>query len=77
MQELPSVAQNLADLRAWRDAYAAKFNYDTAAIFRNIQRMEASRDRVTLLPPAVPSDRPCPACGCSGDGRKGEGRMRP
>ena len=66
MRDLPSVAQNLADLRAWRDAHAAKFNHDTAAIFRDIQRMdaEANRDRVTLPPELVASSKQaCPACG--------------
>jgi len=42
----------IAELRAVRDAHAARFNYDVAAIFRDIQRMQEALGRECISLPA-------------------------
>jgi len=42
----------IAELRAIRDAHAARFNYDVAAIFRDIQRMQEALGRECISLPA-------------------------
>ena len=40
------------EVRAIRDAYAKKFNYDIEAIYRNLKEQEAKSDREFIsLPP--------------------------
>lgn len=48
----------IADIRAYRDAYAAKFNYDIAAMVRDIQSRQALSGRVLLQPPPPPDPDP-------------------
>ncbi len=55
----------LAELRAIREAYAAKLNYDPVAIVKDIQAMKATSDRkyITLPSKPVTPPRHCYACG--------------
>ena len=64
MMETKQTDPILAELRAIRRAYAARFNYDVDAMFRDIRaRQEASgREYVRL-----PSRRPVSASEDSGD----------
>ncbi len=57
----------LAELRALREAYAAKFNYDPAAIAKDIQAMKATSDGeyITLSSkPVTPPGIAMLACLC-------------
>ncbi len=55
----------LAELRARREAYAAKFNYDPEAIVKDIQVMKSTSDRKYITLPPLPATPPshCHACG--------------
>ena len=61
MENLPA-DPILAELRAVREAHAAKFNYDSAAIVKDIQAMEAASDRTFVQLPPKPRERCC-VCG--------------
>ena len=60
--ENPPADPILAELRAVREAHAAKFNYDSAAIVKDIQAMEAASDRTFVQLPSKPRE-PCCVCG--------------
>ena len=61
MENLPA-DPILAELRAVREAHAAKFNYDSVAIVKDIQAMEAASDRTFVQLPSKPRE-PCCVCG--------------
>lgn len=50
----------LAEIRAYRDARAAAFDYDIAAMVRDIQAREKMCGRVLLQPPPPPLLEPAP-----------------
>ncbi|MBX9582557.1 MAG: hypothetical protein K2X87_19805 [Gemmataceae bacterium] len=50
----------LAEIRACRDARAAAFNYDIAAMVRDLQSREKLSGRVLLQPPPKPGLDPAP-----------------
>lgn len=41
----------VSEVRHARESYAAKFNYDLAAIFSDLRRRQASSDRKYVNPP--------------------------
>ena len=49
-----------AEIRSHRDAYAARFGYDPAAIALDIRSREGSDGRPVLQPPARGTTRPDP-----------------
>ncbi|MBA4065204.1 MAG: hypothetical protein C0501_16120 [Isosphaera sp.] len=44
----------IAEIRAYRDAHAARFNYDIAAMVRDVQSRERLSGRVVIPPPPPP-----------------------
>ena len=55
----PPIDPIISELRAVRDAYAARFDYDVAAIFRDIRARQKASDREYVRFPArspVPAD---------------------
>ena len=62
--------QIVDELRRIREAHAAQFNYDVAAIFADLRRSEAERDwpRASFAPRRIPS--PAAATGTSEVQRK-------
>ncbi len=60
--ENPRADPILAELRAVREVHSAKFNYDSAAIFKEIQAMEAASNRTFVHLQLKPRE-PCCACG--------------
>lgn len=46
----------ISEVRAVRDAHAARFDYDVAAIFRDIRTMQEESDRDYVRLPARPVD---------------------
>lgn len=50
----------LARIRAYRDAHAAKFNYDIEAMFRDVRSRQGKDGRVVLSPPPKPEPAPEP-----------------
>ncbi len=48
----------ISEVRAVRDAHAARFRYDIASIFRNIRAMQAASGREYVRFPARPVDIP-------------------
>ena len=48
----------ISEVRAIRDAHAARFEYDMAAIFRNIRTMQNASEREYVRFPARPVDSP-------------------
>ncbi len=48
----------ISEVRAVRDAHAARFGYDIAAIFRNIRTMQDASEREHVRFPARPVDSP-------------------
>ena len=44
----------ISEVRAVRDAHAARFDYDVAAIFRDIRAMQEKSGREYVRPPARP-----------------------
>ena len=48
----------IADIRAYRDAYAARFGYDFGAMVRDIQSRQRAGGRVVLPPPPAPPPEP-------------------
>lgn len=46
----------ISEVRAVRDAHAARFGYDIAAIFRNIRKMQDASERKYVRFPARPVD---------------------
>ena len=48
----------ISELRAVRDAHAARFNYDVAAIFRDIRAMQEASGREYVRFPARPAVAP-------------------
>ena len=42
----------IAEIRAFRDEYAARFDYDVAAMFRDLQARQENSERVYVYRPA-------------------------
>ena len=55
----PTIDPIIAEVRAVRDAHAARFDYDVTAIFRDIREMQKASSRDYVRHPAravIPSD---------------------
>jgi len=47
----------VAEVRAVREAYAARFGFDPVAMARDLREREKAGGRVVLPPPAAPSEQ--------------------
>lgn len=67
--EVPETDPIIAEIRAVREARAARFNYDVRAMFEDLRAMKATSDReyITLPPKPVTPPGHCYACGRSKD----------